>query len=56
MGTDTKLGMVVGVAAVLAVAIIYFPKTAPTDRTTAVVPSLPTVTRGADAALLPSHR
>jgi hypothetical protein len=53
MGTDTKLGMVVGVVAVLAVAIIYFPKTAPSDRTTAVVPS---ITRGAETALLPAHR
>jgi hypothetical protein len=54
MGTDTKLGLVVGVAVVMAVAVIYFPKNAQADRTAAVVPSLPAANRAADTALLPS--
>jgi hypothetical protein len=54
MGTDSKLGLVVGVGVVLAVAVIYFPKGVQTDRTTAVVPSLPAATRAADTALLPT--
>jgi hypothetical protein len=54
MGTDSKLGMVVGVGVVLAVAVIYFPKGVQTDRTAAVVPSLPAATRSADTALLPT--
>jgi hypothetical protein len=48
MATDTKLGLVVGVVVVMAVAVVYFPKKAPTDRTTAVVPSLPAVSRNSD--------
>jgi hypothetical protein len=54
MGTDTKLGLVVGVVVVMAVAVIYFPKGAQTDRTASVVPSLPAAGRAADTALLPS--
>jgi hypothetical protein len=46
--------MVVGVGLVLAVAVIYFPKGVQTDRTAAVVPSLPAATRSADTALLPT--
>jgi hypothetical protein len=52
MSTDSKFGMVIGVVVVLAVAIIYFPKTTPSDRTTAVVPSLPAVSRGMDTVQL----
>lgn len=54
MGTDTKLGMVVGVGLVMAVAVLYFPKATQSDRTAAVVPSLPAAGRAADTALLPS--
>ena len=54
MGTDSKLGLVVGVGVVLAVAVIYFPRGVQSDRTTAVVPSLPAVSRSTDAALLPT--
>ncbi|HEY1376911.1 MAG TPA: hypothetical protein VGF55_08955 [Gemmataceae bacterium] len=56
MATDMKLGLVVGVAVVLAVAVIYFPKAGKSDRTNAVVPSLPAATRGAESAMLPSGR
>ena len=44
MATDTRLGLVVGVAVVLAVAVIYFPKAGRSDRSSAVVPSLPAAT------------
>jgi len=54
MSTDTKLGMVVGVAVVMAVAVIYFPKSSHADRTTAVVPSLPSANRSTDTAFLPT--
>jgi hypothetical protein len=54
MGTDSKLGLVVGVGLVLAVAVIYFPRGAQADRTAAVVPSLPAATRSSDPALLPT--
>jgi hypothetical protein len=54
MATDSKLGLVVGVGVVLAVAVIYFPKGVQTDRTAAVVPSLPAVSHGTDTALLPT--
>ncbi len=53
MATDMKLGLVVGVGVVLAVAVIYFPKAGRPDRTNAVVPSLPAATRGAESALRP---
>jgi hypothetical protein len=48
MTTDVKLGMVVGLAVVLAVAVTYFPKTGTRGGAHAVVPSLPAV-READA-------
>jgi hypothetical protein len=50
MTTDVKLGMVVGLGVVLAVAVTYFPKAGPRQGTGAVVPSLPAATRAADAA------
>jgi hypothetical protein len=53
MATDTRLGLVVGVGLVLAVAVIYFPKAGHGDRTNAVVPSLPAAARGTDTALRP---
>ncbi len=56
MGTDSKFGLVVGVGVVLAVAVIYFPRGVQTDRTAAVVPSLPAATRAVDTALLPTAR
>jgi hypothetical protein len=52
MATDMKLGMVLGVGVVLAVAVVYFPKAGRPDRANAVVPSLPAA-RGLDTALLP---
>ncbi len=49
MATDVKLGMVVGLGVVLAVAVTYFPKAGPRTGTGAVVPSLPTAAaRSAD--------
>jgi hypothetical protein len=43
MSTDTKLGMVVGLGIVIAVAVTYYPKGTPpkTGRTGSVMPSLP---------------
>jgi hypothetical protein len=54
MATDTKLGLVLGVGLVIAVAVIYFPKTAQADRTTAVVPSLPAATSSGAPYLRPA--
>jgi hypothetical protein len=56
MATDTRLGLVIGVAVVLAVAVIYFPKSGTADRTNSVVPSLPAAARGTDTVLLPTSR
>lgn len=53
MSADSKLGMVLGVVVVLTVAVIYFPKSSPSDRTTAIVPSLPAMSRGVDTVQLP---
>jgi len=48
MATDTKLGLVIGVAVVLTVGVIYYPKVNQSrDRANAVVPSLPAATRTA---------
>ena len=48
MATDVKLGLVVGLGVVLAVAVTYFPKAGPRARSGAVVPSLPVAARGAE--------
>jgi hypothetical protein len=53
MATDMKLGMVLGVGVVLAVAVVYFPKAGRPDRASAVVPSLPAAAAAPDNALLP---
>lgn len=44
MATDSKLGLVIGVGIVVAVAVVYFPRAAQRDRTNSVVPSLPAAT------------
>jgi hypothetical protein len=41
MATDVKLGLVVGLGVVLAVAVTYYPKAGPRTGAGAVVPSLP---------------
>lgn len=49
MATETKLGMVVGLGLVIAVAVTYFPKIATPPlpgRTGSVLPSLPGATAG----------
>jgi hypothetical protein len=56
MTTDARLGLVVGVAVVLAVAVVYFPKAGRADRANSVVPSLPAAARAADTALVPASR
>jgi hypothetical protein len=53
VATDTRLGLVIGLGVVLAVAVIYFPKAGHPDRATAVVPSLPGAVRGTESALRP---
>lgn len=45
MATDSKLGLVIGIGIVVAVAVVYFPKAIQRDRTNSVVPSLPAATR-----------
>ena len=55
MATDSKLGLVVGVVVVMAVAVVYFPRTGASNRRTAVVPSLPAA-GSTDAAFLPPAR
>jgi hypothetical protein len=53
MATDMKLGMVLGVGVVLAVAVVYFPKAGHSDRANAVVPSLPAAAAAPENALRP---
>ncbi len=52
MGKDTKLGLVVGLGVVLAVAVTYFPREGGRGAGTSgnVVPSLPAATRDAGAS------
>jgi hypothetical protein len=53
MATDTRLGLVIGLGVVLAVAVVYFPKAGRPDRAAAVVPSLPSAVQGSESALRP---